>query len=115
MNYGKSRRIELSEADRETLQAFLDCRVPARYFQLDQRGNERFDFSYNYEEIYDYADALLHGQEISLARNFNGTRSLATSEEFRKILPVLARRDMTLEAFLDKFEQAIAVIVRLSR
>lgn len=112
---GRKKGYVLSEGDRKTLEAFLSCSVPRRYYELDARGNERFDFSYNYEEVYDYADALLHGQEIKLWRNFNGTRSLAVNEEFRNILPVLARRDGTLTDFCEKFERALDVILRAAR
>ena len=107
--------IALSERDKQTLRDFLSCRVPAKYYGLDARGNTKFDFNYNYEEIYDYADALLHGQEVSLRRNFVGLPAVAINEEFRKILDVIGRRDITLSDFCDKLAAATLVIGRLAR
>ncbi len=107
--------IVLSDRDKNTLRDFLACRVPGKYYELDKRGNTKFDFNYNYEEVYDYADALLHGQEISLSRNFLEQRSVAVNEEFRKILDVIGRRDMTLADFCDKLAAAINVIERLAK
>lgn len=107
--------IALSERDRKVLQDFLSCRVPGKYYELDARGNTKFDFNYNYQEVYDYADALLHGQEISLRRNFLGLRAVAINEEFRKILDVIARRDIALTDLCEKLSEAISVIARLAR
>lgn len=107
--------IVLSERDAKILQDFLSCRVPGKYYELDARGNTKFDFNYNYEEVYDYADALLHGHEVSLRRNFLEQRSVAVNEEFRKILDVIGRRDMTLADFCDKLTAAILVIERLAK
>ena len=62
--------VSLSERDKTALRDFLACPVPAKYYRLDAAGNTKFDFNYSYQEVYDYADALLHGQEVSLNRNF---------------------------------------------
>lgn len=105
----------LSEGDRACLKAFLSCRVPRAYYDLDARGNDRFDFNYNYEEVYDYADALLRGEGVSLRCNFTGVPAVAVNEEFRKVLEVIGRRDATLETFCDKLSAAIAVIGRAGR
>ncbi len=107
--------IALSERDKRALRDFLSCRVPAKYYELDGRGNTQFDFNYNYEEIYDYADALLHGQEISLRRNFVGLRSAAVNEDFRKVLEVIGRRDAAMTDFCDKLSEAVAVVSRLAK
>ena len=109
------RGVFLPEKERKILQDFLACRVPAKYYELDGRGNTKFDFNYNYEEIYDYADALLHGQEVSLRHNFVGLRSVAVNEEFRKVLDVIGRRDISLSDLCDKFSAAILVIGRFAR
>ncbi len=106
--------VVLSERDRRVLVDFLSCSVPGKYYQLDARGNTKFDFNYNYQEVYDYADALLHGQEISLRRNFLEQRAVAVNEEFRKILDVIGRRDITLADFCDKLAAATLVIERLA-
>lgn len=105
---------ELSERDKTALKAFRDCRVPRQYYALDAR-DDRFDFNFNYQEIYDYADALLRGQEISLRQNFVGLPASAVNEDFRKLLDVVGRRDPTLEDFCEKFSSAIAVIARAAR
>ncbi len=105
----------IGEREKTVLKTFLACPVPAKYYELDKRGNTKFDFNYNYEETYDFADALLHGQEVSLRRNFVGLRAAAINEEFRKILDVIGRRDQTLSDFCDKFSAAIAVIMRLAK
>lgn len=107
--------VSLDERDKKVLQDFLSCRVPAKYYELDARGNTKFDFNYNYQEAYDYADALLHGQEISLFRNFLDQRSAAVNEEFRKVLEVIGRRDASLADFCDKLSAAVAVIARFGR
>ena len=100
--------------DKDVLREFLSCRVPAKYYQLDARGNTQIDFNYNYQEVYDYADALLHGQEISLRRNFLEQRAAAVNTEFLKILDVIGRRDVTLSEFCDKLAAAIKVIDRFA-
>lgn len=105
----------LSGRDREILQGFLSCRVPGKYYELDARGNMKYDFNYNYQEVYDYADALLHGQEISLRRNFVEQRSAAVNEDFRKVLDVIARRDPTLSELCEKLSAAVSVIARLAK
>ena len=107
--------VILSERDKTVLRDFLAARVPAKYYQLDARGNTKFDFNYNYQEVYDYADALLHGQGISLNRNFLEQRSVAVNEEFRKILDVIGRRVLTLSDFCDKLAAATITIERLAK
>ncbi len=106
--------VSLSERDKTALRDFLACPVPAKYYRLDAAGNTKFDFNYSYQEVYDYADALLHGQEVSLNRNFLDQRSVAVNEEFRKILDVIGRRDITLSDFCDKFAAATITIERLA-
>lgn len=105
----------LSERDRTVLKTFLDCRVPAKFFDLDARGNSGFDFNYSYQELYDYADALLRGQEISLRQNFVGLAAVSVNAQFRKILDVVARRDATLADFCEKFSLANETVERLAR
>lgn len=114
MKNGKSRPA-LSERERAELSAFLACKVPGRYFDLDGMGNAKIDFHFNYEEVYDYADALLRGEEIDLSCNFVGLRAAAVNEDFRKILEVLGRRDPSIGAFCDSFSRAIGVILRAAK
>ncbi len=111
----KGRGFQLTERDKAVLKAFRACRVPNQYFSLDGRGNTKYDFNFNYEEVYDYADALLRGEEISLEHNFVGLRAGAINEDFRKVLEVLGRRDPVLEDFCDKLSQAISVIERAGK
>lgn len=114
MAYNKNRG-GISERDKAVLRDFLACSVPKQYFDLDVRGNTKIDFHYNYEEIYDYSDALLRGEEVDLGCNFVGLRSVAVNEDFRKILEVLGRRNPVLDDFCTKLSQAIAVIARVAR
>lgn len=106
------KKATLSQRDRETLKAFLSCPVPKKFFALDGRGNTRYDFNYGYEEAYDYSDALLRGEEISLSHNFVGTRAVSVNEDFCKVLEVLGRRDPDLEEFCGKLSDAISVILK---
>lgn len=105
----------ITEKDKAVLRAFLDCSVPRQYYSLSERGNLKIDFDYYYEEIYDFADALARGEEIDLNCNFVGVPASAVTEEFRKILDVIARRDPVLEVFCDRFSQAITVIARAAK
>lgn len=105
----------LKEEDRAALEGFLACPVPKKFFALDNRGNSRYDFNYGYQEIYDYADALLRGEEVSLRSNFLGMRAVSVSEEFRKVLEVVARRDPDLDAFCVKLSDAVAVVLRMAK
>ena len=107
--------FELSEKSKAVLRDFLNCQVPRAYYDLDARGNTRYDFNYCYEEVYDYADALLRGQEISLNRNFVGAASVSVNDDFKGVLEVLGRRNLTLEDFCVKFADAIQVIMRAAR
>lgn len=110
----KRGRVMLSERDKQCLTEFRACRVPRKYFELDSNGG-RFDFNFNYEEIFEYADMLLHGEEIDARRNHLGLPARALDEEFGKVLEVVGRRDPTLEEFCDKFMAAIAVVRRAAR
>lgn len=110
----KRRQFTLSDRDRQTLENFMHCPVPKKYFELNALG-DRYDFNYNYEEIYDYADVLLHGQEIDLRHNFVGMPAVAVNEDFRKLLDVLARRNPTVENFCEKCSEAIEVLLRAAQ
>ena len=105
----------LSERDKLVLKEFLSCQVPRAYYDFAALGNSKIDFHYNYEEIYDYADALLRGEEIDLRHNFVGLPAVAVNEAFRKTLEVLGRRNPVLESFCDRFSAAILVIERIIR
>lgn len=107
----KKRRLNLvSERDKAVLKEFLAYPVPKQYFSLNERGQSKIDFEYYYEEIFDFADALVRGEEIDLNVNFVGVEASAVNEEFRKILDVLARRDPELEQFCDCFSKAVAIV-----
>lgn len=114
MANNKNRSV-ISEHDKLILREFLSCNVPKQYFDLDIRGNTKIDFHYNYEEVYDYSDALLRGEEIDLRNNFVGLQSVAINEEFKKILEVLGRRNPVLDEFCEKLTKAIAVIARVAK
>ncbi len=103
-------RASLNEKERADLSAFLAMKPPKGYFDLDGLGNGKIDFHYNYEEIYDYADALLRGEEIDLGCNFLGLRAVAVNEEFCKILEVVARRNEQLGTFCDLFIRTIKIV-----
>lgn len=111
MENRKRQKSGVSENGKKILREFLACPVPHKYYGLNVYG-EKFDFNYNYEETYDYADALLRGEEIDLRHNFVGLPSAAVNDAFQKILPVLGRRDPSLEDFCDKFARALEVIER---
>ena len=115
MQNKKTTKPELTKAEKDALRAFLDCPIPRKYHELDARGHERFDFMYNYEEVFDYADSLLRGETVDLGCNFIEMKSAAVNDEFRNILPVLARRDPAMEDFCDKFGRAISIVVRHAR
>lgn len=115
MMKGGKNHAALSEKDRADLSAFLSQSVPKPYFELDGLGKGKIDFHYNYEEIYDYADALLRGEEIDLSLNFLGVKSSAANEEFRNLLEVVARRNPAMEQFCDLFRQAISIVLRAAK
>lgn len=104
------KRRELYFRDREILEKFLKTSVPRKFYTLKTSG--RYDFSYSYEEVYDYSDALLRGEEIDLSCNFAGVPASAVNEEFQKILDVLARRSPDLDEFCSIFSKAIGVVLR---
>lgn len=109
------KKTVLSEQDRTVLKEFLACPVPKKFFALDGRGNTQYDFNYGYQEVYDYSDALLRGEEVDLDRNFLGMRAVSVNSEFCKVLEVVGRRDADLEIFCEKLSDAIGVILRMAR
>lgn len=109
------RKTVLSGQDREILKDFLACPVPKKFFALDGRGDSKHDFNYSYQEVYDYSDALLRGEDVDLGCNFLGMRAVSVNKEFCKVLEVIGRRDADLEEFCDKLSNAIAVILRMAK
>ena len=98
MQNKKTTKPELTKAEKDALRAFLDCPIPRKY-----------------HEVFDYADSLLRSETVDLGCNFIEMKSAAVNDEFRNILPVLARRDPAMEDFCDKFGRAISIVARHAR
>ena len=106
-------KIEIN--DKKILKEFLNCRIPKGYNALDCKKDSGYpDLMYNYEEVFDYSDALLKGKKICLKSNFIDVESVAVNDDFKAFLIKLGNDDKTMEEFCNKFIKAITVIQNYS-